>query len=94
MASALKAEKLILLTNVEGVIDENHKVIPTLNVEQARRLIDQKIISSGMIPKVNGCLDALEGGVTQTHIIDGRIEHALLLGMLTDVEIGTQITRQ
>jgi acetylglutamate kinase len=94
IASALKAEKLILLTDVEGVIDEKHRLIPTLDVEQVKRLISQKIISSGMIPKVNCCLDALEGGVAKTHIIDGRLEHAILLEIFTDVGIGTQITKE
>ena len=91
VASALKSEKLILLTDVEGVKDEKKQLIPTLDAKQARRLIAQKVISSGMIPKVNCCLDALEEGVTKTHIIDGRVEHAVLLEMFTDVGIGTQI---
>lgn len=94
IASALKAEKLILLTDVEGVMDEKHRLIPTLDVKQVKRLISQKIISSGMIPKVNCCLDALEGGVAKTHIIDGRLEHAILLEIFTDVGIGTQITKE
>jgi acetylglutamate kinase len=94
VASALKAEKLILLTDVEGVMDENKRLIPTLDVKQAKQMMDQKTISSGMIPKVNCCLNALEEGVTKTHIIDGRIEHAILLEIFTDVGIGTQITRE
>jgi len=91
VASALKAEKLILLTDVEGVMDEKHRLIPTLDTKQAKRLMTQKVISSGMIPKVNCCLGALEEGVTKTHIIDGRVEHAILLEIFTDVGIGTQI---
>jgi acetylglutamate kinase len=94
VASALKAEKLILLTDVEGVMDEKRRLIPTLNAKQARRLIARKVISSGMIPKVNCCLDALEEGVAKTHIIDGRVEHALLLEIFTDVGIGTQIAQE
>jgi len=94
IASALKAEKLILLTDVEGVMDERHRLIPTLNAKQAKRFIAQKVISSGMIPKVNCCLQALEKGVAKTHIIDGRVEHALLLEIFTDVGIGTQITKE
>jgi acetylglutamate kinase len=94
IASALKAQKLILLTDVEGVMDEKHRLIPTLDVKQAKRLISQEIISSGMIPKVNCCLDALEGGVAKTHIIDGRLEHAILLEIFTDIGIGTQITQK
>ena len=94
IASALKAEKLILLTDVEGVMDERHQLIPTLDMKQAKRFIAQKVISSGMIPKVNCCLDALEEGVAKTHIIDGRVEHAILLEIFTDVGIGTQITKE
>jgi len=94
VASALKAEKLILLTDVEGVMDGKKQLIPTLNAKQAKRMIGQKIISSGMIPKVNCCLDALEEGVTKTHIIDGRVEHSVLLEIFTDVGIGTQIFKE
>jgi len=94
IASALKAEKLILLTDVEGVMDEKKRLIPTLDVKQARELISQKVISSGMIPKVNCCLDALKDGVNKTHIINGTVEHAVLLEIFTDVGIGTQITKE
>jgi acetylglutamate kinase len=94
VASALKAEKLILLTDVEGVKDEKKNLIPTLDAKTAKRLIAQKVISSGMIPKVNCCLNALEEGVTKTHIIDGRMEHAILLEIFTDVGIGTQIYKE
>ena len=94
LASALKAEKLILLTDVEGVMDEKHRLIPTLDTKQAKSLMAQKVISSGMIPKVNCCLGALEEGVTKTHIIDGRVEHAILLEIFTDVGIGTQISKE
>ena len=94
VAAALKAEKLILLTDVEGVMDEKHQLIPTLDAKQAKQLITQKVISSGMIPKVNCCLDALEEGVIKTHIIDGRVEHAILLEIFTDVGVGTQITKK
>jgi len=94
IAGALRAEKLILLTDVKGVIDERNQLIQTLVAKQAKRLIAQKVISSGMIPKVNCCLDALEAGVTKTHIIDGRVEHAVLLEIFTDMGIGTQITKE
>ena len=94
VAAALKAEKLILLTDVEGVMNAKRRLIPALDAKQARRLIVQKVISSGMIPKVNCCLDALEEGVIKTHIIDGRMEHAVLLEIFTDVGIGTQITSE
>ena len=94
IAAGLKAEKFLLLTDVEGVKDERGELIATLDAKRARRLIAQKVISSGMIPKVNCCLEALEGGVTKTHIIDGRVEHAILLEMFTDVGIGTQIYKE
>ena len=94
IASALKAEKLILLTDVEGVRDENKKLITTLDARRAKRLISQKVISSGMIPKVNCCLNALEEGVTKTHVIDGTVEHAILLEIFTDIGIGTQICKE
>ena len=94
IASALKAEKFILLTDVEGVMDEKRRLIPTLDVRQAKRLITRKVIFSGMIPKVNCCLSALEEGVGKTHIIDGRVEHAILLEIFTDVGIGTQIYKE
>jgi acetylglutamate kinase len=92
IASALKAEKLILLTDVEGVMDEKRRLVPTLDAKQAKRFIARRTISSGMIPKVNCCINALEEGVAKTHIIDGRVEHAILLEIFTDVGIGTQIT--
>ena len=94
IASALKAEKLILLTDVEGVMDESRRLVPTLNAKQAKRFIARRVISSGMIPKVNCCLNALEEGVAKTHIIDGRVEHAILLEIFTDVGIGTQIYKE
>ncbi len=94
IASALKAEKLILLTDVAGVMDEKKQLIPTLDVKQAKELILRKVISSGMIPKVTCCLDALEEGVHKTHIIDGTVEHAVLLEIFTDVGIGTQICKE
>ncbi len=93
VAGALKAEKLILLTDVRGVLDQEKRLIPTLDVKKARRLIAQKVISSGMIPKVNCCLNALEEGVAKTHIIDGTVEHAILLEVFTDIGIGTQIAK-
>jgi acetylglutamate kinase len=94
IASALKAEKFILLTDVDGVMDEKKQLIPTLVAQKAKRLMAQKVISSGMIPKVNCCLNALEEGVTKAHIINGTVEHAILLEIFTDVGIGTQIYKE
>jgi acetylglutamate kinase len=92
MAGALKAEKLILLTDVEGVMDSSGRLISTLDASGARDGVRRGIIRGGMIPKVNCCLDALDGGVGKAHIIDGRQEHAVLLEIFTDVGIGTEIT--
>ena len=75
-------------------MDDKKQLIPTLDVKQAKELISQKVISSGMIPKVNCCLDALKDGVNKTHIINGTVEHAILLEIFTDVGVGTQITRE
>ncbi len=91
IASTLKAEKLILLTDVPGIVDEGDQLIRTLDVVRARELLENGVIMGGMIPKVHCCLDALEEGVTKTHIIDGRVEHTLLLEIFTDEGIGTQI---
>lgn len=92
VAASLKAEKLILLTDVEGVLDQEGRLISTLRASRAREMIRQGVISGGMIPKVNCCLDALSGGVKKAHIVDGRQEHAVLLEIFTDVGVGTEIT--
>lgn len=93
VAVALKAEKLILLTDVEGVMnnDENRGIFPSLTTEEVYDLIEKKVISGGMIPKVLGCADAIERGVTRTHIVDGRVPHCILLEIFTDRGIGTMI---
>ncbi len=91
VASALQAEKFILLTDVEGVLDKEKHLISTIDSEIAERFIREGTIVGGMIPKVRCCLDALREGVKKTHIIDGRIKHAILLEIFTDEGIGTQI---
>jgi len=93
IASALKAEKLILLTDVEGVKDKNDKLLSTLTEQETEKSIETGAISGGMIPKVNCCCKALDKGVSKAHIIDGRVEHAVLLEIFTDVGIGTQIVK-
>jgi len=93
IASALKAEKLILLTDVEGVKDKNDKLLSTLTEQETEKSIETGAISGGMIPKVNCCCKALDKGVGKAHIIDGRVEHAVLLEIFTDVGIGTQIVK-
>ena len=106
VASALKAEKLILLTDVEGVklhrdkgdntykhdsdIDKDN-IVTFLTINEAHDLINKKIINGGMIPKVLGCIDAINKGVGRTHIIDGRVPHCILLEIFTDKGVGTMI---
>ncbi len=92
IAKALSAEKLILLTDVKGVLDKEENLISSLKKSEIETLIKNKTVSGGMIPKVGCCIDAIEGGVEETHIIDGRIPHAILLEVFTDSGIGTQIT--
>jgi len=91
VAAALQAEKFILLTDVEGVLDGEKHLISTMDAENARKNMRDGIIKGGMIPKVNCCLEALGEGVKKTHIIDGRVKHAILLEIFTDEGIGTQI---
>ena len=91
VAAALKAQKLIYLTDCEGVLDKDGALLPTLDRAKIAKLVRQGVITGGMIPKVNYCLQALEGGVQQTHVIDGRLEHAILLEMFTESGIGTEI---
>lgn len=91
VAAALKAEKLILLTDVEGIKDTKNRLMSTLNLKKIKSLISSGTISGGMLPKVQACQNAIEGHVNKTHIIDGRIPHALLLEIFTEKGIGTEI---
>ncbi|MDP6558774.1 MAG: acetylglutamate kinase [Candidatus Binatia bacterium] len=91
VAEALGAEKLILLTDVEGVKDKKGQFLSTLKIAQARKLIEQEVVGAGMIPKVECCIDALKGGVGKTHIIDGRVKHAVLLEIFTEKGVGTEV---
>ncbi len=93
IAGALKAKRLLLLTDVPGVLDENKQLIKTLSVNDARRLIADGTISGGMIPKVETCIYALEQGVEGVVILDGKVEHAVLLELLTDHGAGTLVHR-
>lgn len=90
IAGALRAEKLILMTDVEGILDEKGNLIPSMKASKAEKLID-KVIRGGMIPKVQACISALKQGTSKTYIIDGRVEHALLLEIFTKEGIGTEI---
>lgn len=94
IAAALKAEKLILMTNTEGVKNKAGKLQSGLTRKKTTNMIRNKVIRDGMLPKVNCCLDALKSGVRKTHIIDGRIRHALLLEIFTEEGIGTQIVEK
>jgi len=93
VAGALQAEKLILLTDVEGVKDKSGKLLNTIDIAEVQGLIDDGTIVGGMIPKVTCCLDAVAAGVKKTHIIDGRMEHACLLEVFTDQGVGTAVAK-
>ena len=91
VAKAAKAEKLILLTDVEGVKDVSGNVVYEASIGEAQEMIEDGTISGGMIPKIQGCIAAIESGVTGVHIIDGRVPHCLLLEIFTKTGIGTMI---
>ena len=94
IAVKLKAEKLMLLTDVPGIlsdINDLKSLISVVNVEEVPNLINNKIISGGMIPKVECCVESVNGGVKRTHIIDGRIPHSILLEIFSDMGVGTMI---
>lgn len=93
VAGALKAEKLILLTDVEGVKDKAGTLLSSIALDAVPSLIDGGVITGGMIPKVTCCVDAIDEGVKKAHIIDGRVLHAVLLEIFTDVGVGTEIHR-
>ena len=91
IAAKLKAEKLVLLTDVEGVLDKDRALIPSLTCAQAEEQIETGVIVGGMIPKVRCCMAAVRGGVKKAHIIDGRLEHSLLLEIFTRQGIGSEV---
>ena len=96
IAAALKAEKFVLITDTNGILrDESDEatLIPTLKKKEAEELIERGVIRGGMIPKVKAVVDALKKGVNKTHIIDGRLSHAILLEIFTDKGIGTEIIK-
>lgn len=96
IAAALKADKFVLLTDVEGIFEnyeEKDSLISSLKVEQVPALIERGVISGGMIPKVECCVRALSQGVERTHIIDGRLPHSILLEVFTDEGIGTMVVK-
>jgi acetylglutamate kinase len=91
IAGALKAKRLLLLTDVRGVLDRSNTLLKELSAEQARRLIADGTISGGMIPKVETAIEALDQGVEGVVILDGKVPHAVLLELLTDHGAGTLI---
>jgi len=91
VAASLKAEKLMLLTDVQGILDAKKQLISSISEDRIKELINQSVITGGMIPKVRTGFYALENGVKKVHIIDGRIEHSILLELLTTAGIGTEI---
>jgi acetylglutamate kinase len=94
VAEILKAEKLIVLTNTPGVLDRNGNLLTGLSAKKIDELFADGTISGGMLPKISSALDAVKNGVNTCHIIDGRVEHALLLEVLTDEGVGTLIRRR
>lgn len=94
VAEALKAEKLILLTNIAGVMDADKNILTGLTTQEVDRLIETGVIYGGMIPKVSCALDAVKGGVHTAHIIDGRVPHSTLLEIFTDQGMGTLISNR
>ncbi len=96
VAAALKAEKLMFLTDIDGIRmkpDDPSTLISVISVDNVYRLIEQKVISGGMIPKVMGCIKGIEQGVNRTHIVNGTVPHPILLEIFTDKGIGTMLTR-
>lgn len=93
IAGALKAERFLLLTDVPGVLNEKNKLIEDLTVADARKLINDGVVSGGMIPKIETCIAALEQGVGGVVILDGQVPHAVLLELYTEHGVGTLIHR-
>ena len=91
IAGAMKANKLLLLTDVAGILDQNNKLISSLSIKDAKRIINEKYIVGGMKPKINTCINAIDQGGEKATILDGRISHSLILEFFTEHGIGTQI---
>ena len=94
VAEAVQAEKLILMTNTQGVLDGEGSLVTTASSRVIENLIDEGVISDGMLPKINSALSSIDNGVARAHIIDGRVCHALLLEIFTNEGIGTLIQSQ
>ncbi|MCU0833862.1 MAG: acetylglutamate kinase [Chromatiaceae bacterium] len=94
VAEVMQAEKLLLLTNTAGILNAAGKLIPEVDVNGVEELVRQGVIHGGMLPKVQCAVEAVQGGVRSAHIIDGRVEHALMLDLFTDEGVGTLIRRR
>ena len=94
LAARLKAKRLLMLTDIAGVLDKNKKLIPDLTVDEARAMIRDGTISGGMIPKIEGCIEVVEAGVDAVSIIDGRVPHCVLLELFTEHGVGTIVRRK
>ena len=93
ISAAMKASRMIMLTDVTGVLDKNGNLIPDLTIDQALELIEKKVVVGGMIPKVMTCIDAVQGGAEASVIMDGRMPHSLLLELFTEHGVGTIIRK-
>jgi acetylglutamate kinase len=93
LAARMQAKRLLLLTDVSGVLDENKQLIPSLSIEEARAMIKSGAISGGMIPKIEGCIEVVEAGVEGVVVIDGRVPHCVLLELFTEHGVGTLVKR-
>jgi len=91
VAASIKAHKLLLLTDVAGILDQDNNLLPLLSINKAKQIIKQKYISGGMKPKISTCINAIDQGVKQATILDGRIPHSIILELFTEHGIGTQI---
>ena len=94
IAGELKASKLLLLTDVAGILDNKEKLISSLSVEEAKEIIEKEFISGGMKPKIQTCIDAMKKGVKKSTILDGRIPHSVILELFTEHGIGTQLVSE
>jgi acetylglutamate kinase len=94
LAARMKAKRLLLLTDVAGVLDKDNTLITQLSIEEARALIREGTISGGMIPKIEGCIEVVEAGVEAVVVLDGRVPHCVLLELFTQHGVGTLVSRK
>jgi acetylglutamate kinase len=94
IAGALKADKLLLMTDVPGVLDRQGKLISSMTIDEAGEAMRNQTLQGGMIPKIQCAIDALRAGAAKVHVVDGRLPHAILLEIFTDAGIGTEILKE